>query len=174
MLTSVRPLLVVAAILLAVTAACGSTSSGTGSSGSSGSTGSTGSASPTGAVPTATPPPSTDTPTVPPSPVPTSDLADVPLPPGVMERPAVRAAVEDAATRRQVGTDQVVGAAFVAVTWNDGSLGCPQKGMSYTQMTVEGELLILRVGTALLQYHGRVGGPYTFCAAPTAGYRVDT
>ena len=170
MLTSARALLAVAAILVVATAACGSTPSGAGSSGTTSSTGGSPSAS-------STPVPSGEAPSLPsvaPSVVPTSDLADVPLPPGVMERPAVRAAVEDAATRRKVSPDQVVGAVFVPVTWNDGSLGCPQKDMSYTQATVEGELLVLRVDGALMEYHGRVGGPYTYCAAPSGGYGVNS
>ncbi len=170
MLTPARPALTAtaaAAAILLATAACGSTPSGSGASGAS---------SPSAPAPTASPTPSTGTslPSVPPTPVPTSDLGDVPVPPAVLERPAVKAAVEDAATRQKVAPDEVVAAAFVPVTWNDGSLGCPRKDMSYTQATVEGELLILRVGTALMQYHGRVGGPYTFCPAPTSGYTVNS
>ena len=59
------------------------------------------------------------------------------------------------------------------MTWTDGSLGCPQKGMSYTQALVEGELLLLRVDA------GAVPVPRAPAAArsptapnPSAGYTV--
>jgi acyl-CoA synthetase (AMP-forming)/AMP-acid ligase II len=58
------------------------------------------------------------------------------------------------------------------VEWSDGSLGCPQKGMDYTQALVDGELLMLRVEQALFQYHSARGGPFTYCAAPDASYTV--
>lgn len=115
--------------------------------------------------------PASSTPAAP-TPSPSASATGPSVPPDVRERPAVRAAIEDAAGRRSVLADRVDIAAFTPVTWNDGSLGCPQEGMSYTQATVDGELLILRVGTALLQYHGRVGGPYTYCATPSGGYAV--
>ena len=68
--------------------------------------------------------------------------------------------------------EQVVVAAWSPVTWTDGSLGCPKEGMSYTQSLVEGELLILRVDAGMFQYHARTGGPFGYCATPSAGYSV--
>ncbi|HET6968597.1 MAG TPA: hypothetical protein VFI44_09980 [Ornithinibacter sp.] len=94
------------------------------------------------------------------------------LPDDIRTRPGVAAAIEDTASREGVTPDEVVVAAWSPVTWTDGSLGCPQEGMSYTQALVEGELLILRVGGALFQYHARTGGPFTYCTTPTAGYSV--
>ena len=58
------------------------------------------------------------------------------------------------------------------MTWSDGSLGCPQEGMAYTQALVDGELLLLRVGTGLFQYHGGEGGSLSYCANPSATYTV--
>ncbi|HSO63768.1 MAG TPA: hypothetical protein VLQ78_01595 [Ornithinibacter sp.] len=94
------------------------------------------------------------------------------LPGDIRTRPTVVAAIEDTASRKDVAPDEVVVAAWSPVTWTDGSLGCPQKGMSYTQAMVEGELLILRVDGALFQYHARSGGPFTYCATPSAEYSV--
>lgn len=156
----VRPLTALAVLVLAATSACGQSTPDTG--GSAGST-------PSGAMPSAsTAPTSQGTPT----PSPSGSVGGQTIPPDLLDRPAVESALDDAADRQSVSAGEVIVAAFTPVTWNDGSLGCPQKGMSYTQMTVEGELLILRVGTTLLQYHGRVGGPYTYCANPTSGYSV--
>ena len=78
----------------------------------------------------------------------------------------------DTAQRAQVDPEQVLVAAWSPVTWNDGSLGCPQKDMLYTQALVDGELLMLRVEQALFQYHSARGGPFTYCAAPDASYTV--
>ena len=94
------------------------------------------------------------------------------LPDDLRTRPAVVAAIADTAERAKVAPEQVVIAAWSPVTWSDGSLGCPKKGMSYTQSLVEGELLILRVDGGLFQYHARAGGPFGYCATPSAGYSV--
>jgi hypothetical protein len=94
------------------------------------------------------------------------------LPGDLRTRPAVAAAIADTAERAQVGPDEVVIAAWSPVTWNDGSLGCPKEGMSYTQATVPGELLMLRVDSALFQYHARTGGSFAYCASPSAGWAV--
>ena len=96
------------------------------------------------------------------------------LPADIRTRPEVAAAIADTATRANVPPEQVVVAAWSPVTWNDGSLGCPQKGMVYTQALVEGELLMLRVEQALFQYHSARGGPFTYCAAPDASYSVTS
>jgi hypothetical protein len=42
------------------------------------------------------------------------------------------------------------------VVWPDGSLGCPQPGMSYTQALVDGYRIELSDGTSLYPYHGAV------------------
>jgi hypothetical protein len=43
-----------------------------------------------------------------------------------------------------------------AVTWNDGSLGCPQPGLAYTQQLIDGYWIVLQVGGTTYDY--RVGG----------------
>lgn len=94
------------------------------------------------------------------------------LPDDLRTRPAVAEAIADAASRAAVAPEQVVVAAWSAVTWTDGSLGCPKADMAYTQALVEGELLILRGAGRLFQYHARTGGSFGYCAAPSAGYSV--
>ena len=98
--------------------------------------------------------------------------ADATLPDDLRTRPAVAAAIADTATREDVAPEEVVIAAWSPVTWNDGSIGCPQKGQAYTQALVDGELLLLRVGTGLFQYHAAEGGPFAYCANPSAAYSV--
>jgi hypothetical protein len=46
--------------------------------------------------------------------------------------------------------------------------------MGYTQVQVDGELLLLRVDTAQFQYHARGGAPFAYCASPSANYRVGS
>ncbi|MGQ9548407.1 MAG: hypothetical protein ACUVSY_07515 [Roseiflexus sp.] len=47
-----------------------------------------------------------------------------------------------------------------AVIWNDGSLGCPQPGIAYPQVLVEGYRVLLRIGDR--EYDYRVGRRGTF------------
>jgi hypothetical protein len=41
-----------------------------------------------------------------------------------------------------------------AVTWNDGSLGCPEPGMMYTQALVDGYWVVIRAGEAVYDFRG--------------------
>ena len=95
------------------------------------------------------------------------------LPDDLRTRPAVAAAIADLSQRQGIDPAQVVIAGWTPVTWNDGSLGCPREGMGYTQVQVDGQLLVLRVDTALFQYHARGGGPFAYCANPSKGYSVS-
>ena len=162
------PALIATALLAASLTACGSATSeeGTAQDGASGT-------QPSGTPPTPDTVPGTpselpkpsSSPTVPPP-------VDADPPPGLRERPAVERAVADAAKRSNVAEPRVVVAAFTPVTWNDGSLGCPQPDESYTAMQVEGELLLLSVDDELLSYHAGDDGSFTYCAEPTDGYTV--
>lgn len=96
------------------------------------------------------------------------------LPADLRTRPEVAAAIADTAARAKVSPEQVLIAAWSPVTWNDGSLGCPQEGMAYTQALVDGELLMLRVEQSLFQYHSGSGGPFAYCAEPDASYTVTS
>ena len=105
---------------------------------------------------------------------PPSPGSDAALPDDLRTRPAVAAAIAETATREDVAPGTVVIAAWSPVTWNDGSIGCPQQGQAYTQALVDGELLLLRVGTGLFQYHAAEGGPFAYCADPSATYSVSS
>ena len=155
-----RPLIVVVpALALALLAACGSTDDGGGGDGSS------------------PPPPATDsTPSTPPTPDP-DEVEGRPsvgagIPSDLRERPAVAAAIADGAARQNVPESRVVVAAWSPVTWDDGSMGCPQAGRSYTQAQVDGWMLLLRVDMTLLAYHAGPDGTFTYCADPKGTYTV--
>jgi hypothetical protein len=55
-----------------------------------------------------------------------------------------------------------------AVTWPDGSLGCPQPGMMYTQALVPGYRVRIRAGGEVLDYHAGRTGQVAPCPADRA------
>lgn len=73
----------------------------------------------------------------------------------------VDAARADAAQRLPGAALEVVVAE--RVVWRDGSLGCPQPGMLYTQALVPGWRIRLRAGDELLDYHAANGGALVLC-----------
>jgi hypothetical protein len=50
-----------------------------------------------------------------------------------------------------------------AVTWRDGSLGCPQKGEVYIQVLLEGYQIILAVGGQVFDYRATKSGFFKLC-----------
>jgi hypothetical protein len=48
-------------------------------------------------------------------------------------------------------------------TWNDGSLGCPQPGMMYTQALVEGYWVVLDIAGATHDYRATRRGSFIRC-----------
>jgi hypothetical protein len=59
-----------------------------------------------------------------------------------------------------------------SVTWNDGSLGCPEPGMMYTQALVPGYHVVLDAGDSELDYRAAATGDFRLCdggGAPSGG-----
>jgi hypothetical protein len=79
----------------------------------------------------------------------------------------VTIAVSDLADRLGIEPSAIVVQSVAQVTWRDGSLGCPQPGMSYTQALVNGVQIILDVDGTLYQYHSGRGKPPFYCANPS-------
>jgi hypothetical protein len=81
---------------------------------------------------------------------------------------AVQAALADASRRTgsQIPALQLLSA--TAVTWRDGSLGCPQPGMVYTQALVPGYRVRIRAAGQDLDYHAALRGAVTYCPAGRA------
>jgi hypothetical protein len=68
------------------------------------------------------------------------------------------AIVADLAGRGVTGTPELVSAR--AVTWNNGALGCPHPGVSYTQALVPGMQVVVSVeGTSYDYRFGRTDSP---------------
>jgi hypothetical protein len=64
-----------------------------------------------------------------------------------------RAVVADAAKRFKVAESAVVLTRAEQVTWPDGSLGCPEPGMMYTQSLVPGFRVVAKTAEGELTYH---------------------
>jgi hypothetical protein len=71
--------------------------------------------------------------------------------------------VADAAERTSTDPDTVEVIQAQAVTWNDGSLGCPEPGMFYTQALVDGYQVILQAGDEELDYRVSSAGGFRVC-----------
>lgn len=85
---------------------------------------------------------------------------DASIPDNVVSR--VEVAKADLATR--IGTDEgIVVVQVEDVMWPDGSLGCPQPGMAYTQALVDGYRIELSDGDTTYFYHGAAGRDPFLC-----------
>ena len=80
--------------------------------------------------------------------------------------PAAREAVADLAQRLEVAEDEVRVVSMEEVTWRDGSLGCAQEGMMYTQALVNGSRIVLDVDARTYEYHQGQGRVF-WCEKPT-------
>lgn len=92
---------------------------------------------------------------------------------GATARPAAipedvwSAVLADLATR----TDGPVAPTVVtaeAVTWRDGSLGCPEPGMAYTQALVDGYQVVVDVGGQRYDYRVGAGSTVRLCTASSS------
>ena len=72
--------------------------------------------------------------------------------------------LKEAARLANVDRDQLVIARAESVVWNDGSLGCPEPGMMYTQALVNGYWIVIEA--AGKQYDFRVGSRGSFRLCP--------
>jgi hypothetical protein len=116
----------------------------------------------TAVPPAASPEPIRLTPVVPvvPLPVPVSPQAPVA---GEVPQDLLEAILQDAEERTGVEQAQITLLRAEAVTWRDGSLGCPQPGMMYTQALVPGYRVVLEAGGRQLDYHASESGYFLPC-----------
>jgi hypothetical protein len=71
--------------------------------------------------------------------------------------------LKDLGKRIGASLEQIIVIQAQAVVWNDGSLGCPQPGMMYTQALVNGYRVILMDGDQKYDYHISQSGYFTLC-----------
>jgi hypothetical protein len=75
----------------------------------------------------------------------------------------IRAAMDDAARRTGLNASALQVISSEAVTWPDGSLGCPQPGVMYTMAPVPGYRVRIRAGDTVLDYHASQRGYFVYC-----------
>jgi hypothetical protein len=80
---------------------------------------------------------------------------------------AADAAVADLAAHLGIEPEAVQVVAVEEVTWRDGSLGCAEQGMVYTQALVDGARITLRAEGVEHEYHQGASGTPIRCADPT-------
>lgn len=107
------------------------------------------------------------TPRAPPTRIPAPALneqpAGQPVATTVMPAELRRAVVADAAKRFKVAESAVVLTRAEQVTWADGSLGCPEPGMVYTQSLVAGFRVVAKTAAGELLYHTDTLGTLRNC-----------
>lgn len=85
-------------------------------------------------------------------------------------------ALEAASSSTGVPREDITVTSAQRVTWNDGSLGCPEADGMYTQALVDGYRIILSVEGQERAYHGQDGQDPFYCAnprEPSGGGTVD-
>lgn len=97
---------------------------------------------------------------VPAEPVPSSS---VPAMDGEVPVTILAAILQDATERSGVGLDDLVVSRAEAVTYSDGSLDCPEPGMTYTQALVDGYHVEIDADGATLDYRVGAGGSFRLC-----------
>jgi len=91
---------------------------------------------------------------------------DPQLPDGEVPTELLDAIVAEAADRAGVTAQEIEVTAAEQVTWSDGSLGCPEPDMAYTQALVPGYRVVLEAGGDQLNFHSSESGDFRFCEDP--------
>ena len=71
--------------------------------------------------------------------------------------------LKDLAGRTGVAPEKISVIQAQAIVWNDGSLGCPQPGVMYTQALVNGFWVVLSVGDQKYDYRAAETGYFFLC-----------
>lgn len=74
--------------------------------------------------------------------------------------------LDDAAARSGVDRAELLVLRGEAVTWPDGGLGCPQPGVMYIQVLVDGYRVIVSADSQELDYRGDGRGNFRLCTSP--------
>lgn len=77
--------------------------------------------------------------------------------------------IDELAAQSGIERQSIAVVSAEAITWNDGSLGCPKPGEFYTQALVPGYRVILEANGKQYNYHASEKGYFFLCAAPQRG-----
>ncbi len=82
---------------------------------------------------------------------------------GQVQPEIVQQAIAEAAAVAGVAADQVSLTRADRVTWSDGSLGCPEPGMMYTQALVDGFWVVITAAGETYDIHASDSGHFVVC-----------
>jgi len=118
----------------------------------------------TATSPSTSPPSSTTS--VEPTPETETTMPD-PLPDEIADSSLVQSAIADLRTRLDDPTAEITIVSVEEVDWPDGSIGCPQPGMVYTQAVINGTKIVLSYDGINYDYH-QGGSRDVFYCSPGA------
>src|SRR6266567_7534133 len=101
---------------------------------------------------------------VPPSASPTL-TEEIPPVKGEVPQKILEAILKEAAALAKVAREQLVIVRAQPVVWNDGSLGCPEPGMMYTQALVNGYWVVIDAAGEKYDFRVGRGGSFRLCPA---------
>jgi hypothetical protein len=81
-------------------------------------------------------------------------------------RPLLDKVLADAAQRTALESSELQIVSTEKITWNDGSLGCPQPDRMYTQALVPGYRIRIQSPDGILEYHAAATGNFVLCSLP--------
>jgi hypothetical protein len=88
---------------------------------------------------------------------------------GVVPATLLDPVLADAAKRTGAAAAAIQVVQATATTWNDGSLGCPERGVMYTQALVDGYHVIIEANGQKLDYRIPLDGGFRVCKGPLGG-----
>lgn len=77
---------------------------------------------------------------------------------GIMEAVVLNLSQQMSISAESVSIDSVE-----SVTWSNGGLGCPEEGMAYAEVMVEGSRITLEADGETFTYHTSSGGEFVLC-----------
>jgi hypothetical protein len=102
----------------------------------------------------------TATPSVIPAPIPTGETSPVK---GEVPQAILESILKEAAALAKVDRREIKIVRAESVVWGDGSLGCPEPGMMYTQMLVNGYWVVIEAAGKTYDYRVGKGGSFRLC-----------
>ncbi len=88
---------------------------------------------------------------------------DLPANPVQLASSILAPAIADLAARTGAGTGDIVVRRAMPVVWNDGAVGCPKPGLSYTQALVPGYWAVLEYDGRYYSYHAAGQRQFRLC-----------
>ena len=82
---------------------------------------------------------------------------------GQVPQTILESILQEAAALAKVARDQLVIVRAESVVWNDGSLGCPEPGMMYTQALVNGYWVMIEAAGQKYDFRVGSGGSFRLC-----------